>query len=102
MQQPERDSAVAGVDVFHDSKIRFGERTAWATSVLLQSCWVWGRWPVDFCNAVVADARAQGKIIQPRNHPDLISQRSGVKRKQCVEAAHAIREVKAAKVFYVT
>ena len=56
------------------------------------------RWPNYFCNAVVADARAQGKIIQPRNHSDLISQKSGVKRKQCAEAAHAIREVKAAKV----
>ena len=28
----------------------------------------------------------------------MIPQKSGVKRKQCVEASHAIREVKAAKV----
>ena len=56
------------------------------------------RWSIDFCNAVVADANTQGKIIQPRNHPDLISQKSGVKRKQGGEFAHAIREVKAAKV----
>ena len=55
-------------------------------------------WSFGCCKAAVADVRAQGKILEPRNHPDLIAQRSGVKRKQCAEFARAIREVKAAKV----
>ena len=106
MQQPERGSAVAGVDVLQGSKVTFGESTVWATSVLLQEVVECGavrkrsvsgstkafsiyfeddyRWPRDFCNAVVADARAQGAIIQPRIHSDSTSQKSGVKRKQCV------------------
>ena len=55
-------------------------------------------WSFESCKAAVADARAEGTILEPRNHPDFIAQRSGVKRKQCAEASRAIREVKAAKV----
>ena len=39
MQQPERGSAVAGVDVFQVSELRGGV-SAGATSMILQSCWV--------------------------------------------------------------
>ena len=38
MQQPERGSAVAGVDVLRASELRGGV-SAGATSMILQSCW---------------------------------------------------------------
>ena len=39
-------------------------------------------WSFESCKAAVADARAEGTILEPRNRPDVTAQRSGVKRKE--------------------